>query len=132
MTVQGVGAVGHALVGHLVSAGARVTVCDINEGNLRQVTKDFDVNVVTPDSIFDVPADIFAPSALGAVINDDTLPRLKVEVVAGAANNQLDDEERHGRALMERGILYAPDYVINAAASSTSPTSSRGTTKSEL
>ena len=112
--VQGVGAVGYNLVEHLTNAGARVTICDISEDNLRRSVRAFGVEVVAPDSIFDVPADIFAPSALGAVINDQTLPRLKVEIVAGSANNVLDDESRHGRGLAERGILYAPDYVINA------------------
>lgn len=116
VTVQGVGAVGRHLVDHLVKAGAKLTVCDIDADNLKRVqtahpTK---VEVVAPDKIFDVPADIFAPCALGAIINDDTLPRLKVEIVAGSANNVLEDERRHGRSLLERGVLYAPDYVINA------------------
>jgi leucine dehydrogenase len=114
VTVQGVGAVGFYLVKHLTEAGAKVTVCDIDADNLKRVTEAFRCEVVSPDAIFDVPADIFAPCALGAVINDDTLPRLKVEIVAGSANNQLDDERRHGRGLLEKGVLYAPDYVINA------------------
>ncbi len=114
VTVQGVGAVGYYLVKHLVEAGARVTVCDISSDNLDRVRDAFSVEVVAPETIYDIPADVFAPSALGAVINDRTLPRLKVQIVAGASNNQLDDEDRHGRGLMERGILYAPDYVINA------------------
>jgi leucine dehydrogenase len=114
ITVQGVGAVGYHLVKHVVRAGARVTVCDIDDENLRRVAADFSVEVVPPDRIFDVRADIFAPCALGGVINDDTVPRLGVEIVAGSANNILDDERKHGRALLDRGILYAPDYVINA------------------
>ena len=89
-------------------------VCDIDAENLSRVQKDFGVEVVAPDSIVDVDADIFAPCALGGVVNDDTVRRLKVEIVAGSANNILDDESRHGRALGERDILYAPDYVINA------------------
>lgn len=112
--VQGVGAVGYYLVKNIVEAGGRVTVCDISDDNLKRVTRDFPVEVVAPDSIFDVKADIFAPCALGAVINDDTLPRLTVEIVAGSANNVLEDEDAHGSALHARGILYAPDYVINA------------------
>ncbi|MEO1228404.1 MAG: Glu/Leu/Phe/Val dehydrogenase [Myxococcota bacterium] len=112
--VQGVGAVGYHLVKHVVGAGGRVTVCDISEENLKRVTKDFRVEVVAPDAIFDVKAQLFAPCALGGVINDETLERLNVEIVAGSANNVLEDEELHGGALHERGILYAPDYVINA------------------
>lgn len=113
VTVQGVGAVGYYLVKYLTEAGARCTVCDVDAENLQRVVNDFKCEVVAPDAIFDVPADIFAPCALGAIINDETLPRLKVEIVAGSSNNQLHDE-RHGRGLVERGILYAPDYVINA------------------
>lgn len=114
VTVQGVGAVGRHLVDHLARAGAKITVCDIDEDNLKRVQASHRVEVVPPSKIFDVQADIFAPCALGAVINDDTLPRLKVEIVAGSANNILEDDRRHGRGLLERGILYAPDYVINA------------------
>lgn len=114
VTVQGVGAVGYHLVGLLCGAGARVTVCDVDRDNLRRVVDEFGTETVAPERIFDVKADVFAPCALGAVINDDTLPRLNVEIVAGSANNQLDHERRHGRGLLERQILYAPDYVINA------------------
>lgn len=114
VTIQGVGAVGYHLVKHVVEAGGRVTVCDVSEENLKRVTKDFRVEVVAPDAIFDVKADIFAPCALGGVINDDTLERLTVEIVAGSANNVLEDEDQHGAALDTRGVLYAPDYVINA------------------
>lgn len=114
VSVQGVGAVGYHLVRHLSEAGARITVCDIDEDNLRRVGTDFRVEVVAPDAIIDHPADIFAPCALGAVLNDDTIPRLKAEIVAGSANNVLEDERRHGRLLMARDVLYAPDYVVNA------------------
>ncbi|NJK32431.1 MAG: Glu/Leu/Phe/Val dehydrogenase [Deltaproteobacteria bacterium] len=114
ITVQGVGHVGYHLVRYLAGAGARITVCDIDAENLKRTAKDFHVEIVPTDRIFDVPADIFAPCALGGVINDDTVQRLRVEIVAGSANNILDDEVEHGRALVERDILYAPDYVINA------------------
>ena len=114
VTVQGVGAVGYHLVRHLTKAGAKVTVCDVDQGNLERATKEFGCAVVDPNEIFSVRADIFAPCALGAVINDETLPQLKVEIIAGSANNVLDDERRHGAGLVEKGILYAPDYVINA------------------
>lgn len=114
VTVQGVGAVGYHLVKHLRSAGAKVTACDVDKTNLRRAVEEFGCETVEPDAICRVPADIFAPCALGAVINDTTLPELKVEIVAGSANNVLDDEGRHGMGLVEKGILYAPDYVINA------------------
>lgn len=114
VSIQGVGAVGYYLVKHVVEAGGRVTVCDISDENLKRVSKDFKVEVVAPDAIFDVPSDIFAPCALGGVINDSTLERLKVEIVAGSANNVLEDEAKHGAALETKGVLYAPDYVINA------------------
>jgi leucine dehydrogenase len=114
VVVQGVGAVGYHLVKHLVSAGAKVTVTDIDEKNIARAKREFSPEFVEPDRVYDVDADIFAPCALGGVMNDDTIPRLKVEIVAGSANNVLEEEKRHGRALMERGVLYAPDYVINA------------------
>jgi leucine dehydrogenase len=114
VNVQGVGAVGYHLVKQLTENGARVTVCDINEDNLARVKREFEVSIVPPERIFDVEGHIFAPCALGGVLNDETIPRLRVEVVAGSANNVLAVEKRHGRALAERGILYAPDYVINA------------------
>ena len=114
VTVQGVGAVGYHLVKHVYRAGARVTVCDLDDELVKRVSKDFKVSVVKPDKIFSVQADIFAPSALGGIINDDTIPQLKVEIVAGSANNVLENERKHSRALLERDILYAPDYVINS------------------
>jgi leucine dehydrogenase len=80
---------------------------------IERAVKDFGAEAVAPEAIYDVEADIFAPCALGGAINDQTLKRLKARIVAGSANNQLA-EDRHGRALLERGILYAPDYVINA------------------
>src|SRR6056297_330777 len=113
VAVQGVGHVGYYLVKHLKEAGADVVVTDIKQENIDQVVEDFGVQVVEPGKIYSVECDIFAPCALGAVINDDTIPQLKCDIVAGAANNVLE-EERHGDILEEKGILYAPDYVINA------------------
>jgi len=113
IAVQGVGKVGTVLLDHLRNEGARLTVTDIDADRAREAAKDHGADLVDPDEIYDVECDIFSPCALGAVINDDTIPRLKCKVVAGAANNQLA-EPRHGDALHERGILYAPDYVINA------------------
>ncbi|HMA59465.1 MAG TPA: Glu/Leu/Phe/Val dehydrogenase [Halanaerobiales bacterium] len=113
VAVQGVGHVGYYLVKHLKEAGADVVVTDIKQENIDQVVEDFGVRVVEPGKIYSVDCDIFAPCALGAVINDDTIPQLNCDIVAGAANNVLE-EERHGDVLEEKGIVYAPDYVINA------------------
>jgi leucine dehydrogenase len=113
VTVQGLGNVGYHLCEFLAEEGARLTVTDIHRERIDRVREAFDADVVDPDEIYAVEADIFAPCALGAVINDDTLEVLAVEVVAGAANNQLA-QPRHGEILHERKILYAPDYVINA------------------
>ncbi|WP_207478191.1 Glu/Leu/Phe/Val family dehydrogenase [Arenibaculum pallidiluteum] len=113
VAVQGLGHVGRQLCGHLARNGARLTVTDIDDERTREAAESLGATVVAPEAIYDVEADVFAPCALGAVINDGTVPRLKVAVVAGAANNQLA-EPRHGALLAERGILYAPDYVINA------------------
>ncbi|MBW3533960.1 MAG: leucine dehydrogenase [Gemmatimonadetes bacterium] len=112
--VQGLGNVGYHLCEDLHAEGARLTVTDIDPARVRLVVEAFDATPVAPDAIYDVEADIFAPCALGAVINDETLPRLRVDIIAGAANNQLADSDRHARAVQEKGILYAPDYVINA------------------
>lgn len=112
--VQGVGHVGQYLVGHLEKAGAKVYVCDINAEKLKETTGQYNVEVVAPEDMFQVDIDIYAPCALGATIHDESIPVLNCEIVAGAANNQLKVEEVHGRALMERGILYAPDFLINA------------------
>lgn len=113
VAVQGLGNVGRHLVDHLVKAGAKVTVTDIDEEKCEKARRELGADVVAPDAIYDVPCDVFSPNALGAVINDNTLPRLRCKVVCGGANNQLA-EERHGRALREKGILYAPDFVVNA------------------
>ena len=111
--VQGVGHVGRFLCEYLHEAGVRLTVTDIDRGALEQAERDFGATVVGPEEIYSVDSDLFAPCALGAVVNDRTLPRLKCPIIAGSANNVLD-EARHGAALRRAGILYAPDYVINA------------------
>lgn len=113
VTVQGVGNVGGHLCGLLAGEGARLTISDIDPARVEKVVEEHGARSVELDEIYGVDADIFAPCALGAVINDHTVPVLKVAVVAGGANNQLA-EDRHGEALRQRGILYAPDYVINA------------------
>jgi leucine dehydrogenase len=113
VAIQGCGHVGYYLAKELHGAGARLVVTDIDPERVKRVVDDFSARAVETDEIYAVKADIFSPCALGGIINDDTIPQLKVEIVAGAANNQLL-EERHGDALDERGILYAPDYVANA------------------
>ena len=113
VAVQGLGHVGYRLCRYLKGDGAELTVTDIHEDDVARVVKDFAAAAVAPDAIYGVDAQVFAPCALGAVINDETIPLLKAKIVAGSANNQLA-EPRHGQELTERGVLYAPDYVINA------------------
>ncbi|HEU5175075.1 MAG TPA: amino acid dehydrogenase, partial [Gemmatimonadaceae bacterium] len=113
ISIQGAGHVGYYLAKELHEAGAKLIVTDIDADRVKRVVTDFGARPVAPDEIYGVQADIFAPCALGAIINDKTIPQLKVEIVAGAANNVLL-EERHGHDLESRGILYAPDYVANA------------------
>ena len=113
VAVQGAGHVGYYLCENLAGDGARISICDIDEERVHKVVSDFGATPVEPDEIYDVECDVFAPCALGAVINDGTLRRLRCQIVAGGANNQLE-EDRHGDALDAKGILYAPDYVINA------------------
>ena len=113
VAIQGVGNVGYRLAKHLHEAGARLWVTDIHAPAVERCVKEFGATAVGMDEIFALPVDVLAPCALGAIINDATLPQLKAPIVAGAANNQLA-QKRHGQALADRGILYAPDYVINA------------------
>lgn len=113
VAIQGCGHVGAHLARELHAAGAKLIVCDIDAARVQKVVDTTGAQVVALDAIYSTKADIFAPCALGGIINDKTLPQLKVEIVAGAANNQLL-EERHGDALEAQGILYAPDYVANA------------------
>jgi len=113
VAVQGVGAVGSALVARLVEAGARVRVADRNQARVDDCVTRLGVKAVDEKAILTQDVDVLAPCALGAVLNGDTLPRLRCKIVAGAANNVLLAPE-HGHMLRERGILYAPDYVINA------------------
>ncbi|MCB1916853.1 MAG: amino acid dehydrogenase, partial [Rhodocyclaceae bacterium] len=113
VAVQGIGNVGYDLARRLHAAGAELWVSDIDSRALARAEAELGATVIAADEIFAIDVDVFAPCALGAVINDRTLPQLKASIVAGAANNQLA-EARHGLALMNRGILYAPDYVINA------------------
>ncbi|HEX6859903.1 MAG TPA: Glu/Leu/Phe/Val dehydrogenase [Caulobacteraceae bacterium] len=112
VAIQGVGHVGAYLAQKLHAAGAKLVITDVNTQALDEVAGKTGAKVVAPDAIFDVDAEVFAPCALGAAVNAETLPRLKGRVIAGGANNQLASAEI-GRAVFERGMLYAPDYVIN-------------------
>lgn len=114
VAIQGIGHVGFSLAEFLHHEKAFLYVTDIHEDRMKRAVEEFGATPVAADKIYDVPADIFAPCALGAIINDKTIPRFKSKIIAGGANNQLADEVRHGKILQERGILYAPDYVINA------------------
>lgn len=113
VAIQGVGHVGYYLAKELHERGARLTVADVHRDNVQRCVNEFNASVVEPDKIFSVDCDVLAPCALGAILNDNTIGQLKCEVIAGAANNQLA-EARHGAMVMERNILYAPDYAINA------------------
>src|ERR1051326_7293612 len=113
VAIQGCGHVGHNLAKLLHEAGAKLIVSDVDERRLARTVGAFNAQAVTGDEIFRASADVFAPCALGGILNDETIPELKVRIMAGAANNQLL-EERHGAQLRERNILYAPDYVANA------------------
>ena len=113
VAVMGCGHVGYFLAKELHESGAKLVVTDIDTERVKRAVNEFGARAVAPEEIYAVEADIFAPCALGAIVNDKTIPLLKCEIVAGAANNQLL-EERHGDMLEEKGILYAPDYVANA------------------
>lgn len=113
VAVQGLGNVGFNLCRELHAHDAKLVVTDIDPSRVRRAADELGARALEPDQIYGAQADIFAPCALGGVLNDDTIPKLRVEVVAGAANNQLL-EERHGSDLEKRGILYAPDFVANA------------------
>ena len=114
VAVQGLGSVGYNLARFLREAGAKVFAADIDAGATARARDELGVEVVPTAEILAVPCDVVAPCALGAVLNDESIPRLRCRIVAGAANNQLADERRHGLELHARGILYAPDFVINA------------------
>lgn len=113
VAVQGLGHVGYGLCEHLNSAGVHLIVTDINKAVLEQAREEMGAVIVEPDEIHAVPADVFAPCALGGAISETTLPHIRASVIAGAANNQLASPEM-GEACRQRGILYAPDYVVNA------------------
>lgn len=113
IALQGLGSVSYYLLEHLVAEGAEVIGCDIDAAAIERAVKKYGIETIRPESIYDVDCDIFAPSALGGAISAETLPRIKAKVVAGAANNQLATPEQ-GFELQRRGMVYAPDYAINA------------------
>ncbi len=112
VAIQGLGKVGMGLARQLYQEGARLIVADVNQEAARRAVDEFGAQATSPDDIVTAECDVLSPNALGAVLNDDTIPRLRARVVAGAANNQLA-RDANGEALKARGILYAPDYVIN-------------------
>ncbi|MHB9148077.1 MAG: Glu/Leu/Phe/Val family dehydrogenase [Candidatus Amoebophilus sp.] len=113
--IQGVGKVGAMLVDHLTKEGASIYITDILPGRLAAIAKEYNVQVIQDaEAFYELDMDIYAPCALGATINDQTIAKLKCQAIAGAANNQLADEHKHGRMLLEKGIIYAPDFLVNA------------------
>ena len=113
VAVQGVGAVGKDLVRQLVETGATVTIADVDQEKASEVAAQYKVQVVQPNEITSLDVDVFSPCALGAILNDQTLPQLHCKIVCGSANSQLA-EARHGDILTQQGILYAPDYIVSA------------------
>lgn len=113
VAVQGLGQVGYRLARMLAGEGVRLTVADVDRSRVERAADELRAAATAPDDVYDVEADVFSPNAGGAVLDDRTVPRLRCRAVVGAANDQLA-EERHGTALQERGILYAPDYLVNA------------------
>lgn len=112
--VQGIGNVGEALVENLANEGAKIYISDISQERLEEVRDKYSVTIYTGSNLYAEEMDIYAPCALGATINDNTINQLKAKIIAGAANNQLADENKHGMILREKGIVYAPDFLINA------------------
>lgn len=114
VAVQGLGHVGYHLCKHLHEDGAKLVVTDMDPEKVEKAVSEFGATAVGLDEIYDVACDVYAPCALGASVNDNTIPRLQCKVIAGAANNVLKDPEKHGQMIHDMGIVYAPDYVINA------------------
>jgi len=112
--VEGVGKVGMYLIAHLRKEEAQVYVTDVIQERLSTIAEAHQVHIVQPDMFYDLPLDVYAPCALGATLNDANIARLQCKIVAGAANNQLEDEQRHAHLLHNQGIVYAPDFLINA------------------
>lgn len=114
VAVQGLGHVGYYLCKHLHEEGAKIIATDLYPENVKRAVEEFGAVAVKPEEIYGVQCDIFSPNALGAIINDETIPQFKTKVIAGGANNQLKEPEKHGVMMKEMGFFYAPDYIINA------------------
>lgn len=114
ISIQGAGHVSSNLARFLSKEGAELFICDIYEDKVNKLAEEVGAEVVDPDDIYGLDVDIFSPCALGGVINDDTMDHFKCDIIAGAANNVLEKEDKHGQMLLDNNILYAPDYVINA------------------
>jgi leucine dehydrogenase len=112
--IQGIGHVGEYLVNHLTAEKANIYINDINQERLDFVSKKYDAKIIDCDSIFDLNMDIYSPCALGATLNSESIQKLKCEIIAGSANNQLEDENKHANQIKEKEIIYAPDFLINA------------------
>ena len=112
--VQGIGNVGMHLVEHLTKEGAKVFINDISEARIKSAVDNYKAEFVEASKMFDLDIDIYATCALGATVNDDTLSKLKCKIICGAANNQLAEEKKHGELVLQKGIIYAPDFVVNA------------------
>ena len=112
--IQGIGHVGLYLLEYLHKEGAIITISDINEEAVKNTVSKYNCKFLEPNDIYDAEMDIYAPCALGATVNNNTIEKLKCSIIAGAANNQLMDEDVHGKILFDKGIVYAPDYLINA------------------
>ncbi len=112
--VQGVGHVGEILVKHLTDEGASIIINDINEEAIERISKTYNTKIHRGTDIYSLDVDIYAPCAMGATLNDYSIPQLKAKVIAGAANNQLANELKHSKLLQEKGITYAPDFLVNA------------------
>jgi len=112
--VQGTGHVGETLIDYLTKEGALVQISDINEARMQEVSAKYGATIFAGDDVYSADVDIYAPCALGATINDATIDKIRAKVIAGAANNQLANEVVHGKILQDKGILYAPDFLINA------------------
>lgn len=113
MALQGVGAVGRHALPYLLKAGAVVTIADIDQERARQIATEYTIGIAHPEEIHALNVDVYCPCALGGTLNDQSLLELQCKIVCGSANNQLVDD-RHGDVLRQRGILYAPDYIVNA------------------
>ena len=112
--VQGIGHVGETLVKYIAEEGGEVLIADINQERLEQIRDKYGAVIFGGEDLYTADVDIYAPCALGATVNDETIHKLNVDIVAGAANNQLADEKVHGKMLQEKGIVYAPDFLIHA------------------